>query len=134
MHEPWLQRSQHHSNSVPARPGAPPVCYAARRRFTKLDSSRGGGSRGAPRRRNSVKAAEVKSRIEAGLPGSRASVRSDDDTHFEAVVIAAQFNGQRPLKRHQQVYATLGDAVGREIHALSIEALTPEEWSARGGT
>ena len=76
---------------------------------------------------------EIKSRIEAGLPGSRATVRSDDNTHFEAQVIAPQFAGQRPLKRHQQVYATLGEAVGREIHALSIEALTPEEWSARGG-
>jgi acid stress-induced BolA-like protein IbaG/YrbA len=81
-----------------------------------------------------VNAAELKSRIEAGLPGSQANVRSDDDVHFEARVVAAQFGGQRPLKRHQLVYATLGDAVGREIHALSIEALTPEEWSARGGT
>ncbi|SRR5579871_992480 len=81
----------------------------------------------------SVNPAEVKAQIEAGLPGSRASVRSDDNTHFEALVVAAQFAGQRPLKRHQQVYATLGAAVGREIHALSIEALTPEEWSARGG-
>jgi len=80
-----------------------------------------------------MKAAEIKTRIEAGLPGSRATVSSDDDTHFAAVVVAAQFSGQRPLQRHQQVYAALGAAVGREIHALSIEALTPEEWSARGG-
>ena len=78
--------------------------------------------------------AEVKARIEAGLPGSRVVVRSEDETHFEAVVIAPQFTGRRALQRHQQVYATLGQAVGREIHALSIEAHTPEEWSARGGT
>ena len=81
-----------------------------------------------------MKVAEVKAKIEAGLPGSRADVRSDDEVHFEAVVIAAQFAGRRPLQRHQQVYATLGSVVGREIHALSIEAHTPEEWSARGGT
>jgi acid stress-induced BolA-like protein IbaG/YrbA len=81
-----------------------------------------------------MKVAEVKAKIEAGLPGSRAVVRSDDEVHFEAVVIAAQFAGRRPLQRHQQVYATLGNVVGREIHALSIEAHTPEEWSARGGT
>ena len=81
-----------------------------------------------------MKVAEVKAKIEAGLPGSRAVVRSDDEVHFEAVVIAAQFAGHRPLQRHQQVYATLGNVVGREIHALSIEAHTPEEWSARGGT
>jgi len=81
-----------------------------------------------------MKVAEVKARIEAGLPGSRAVVRSDDEVHFEAVVIAPQFSGRRPLARHQAVYATLGGAVGGEIHALSIEAHTPEEWSARGGT
>ena len=81
-----------------------------------------------------MKVAEVKASIEAGLPGSHVIVRSDDEVHFEAVVIAAQFSGRRPLQRHQQVYATLGAAVGREIHALSIEAHTPEEWSARGGT
>ncbi len=81
-----------------------------------------------------MKVAEVKASIEAGLPGSRVIVRSDDEVHFEAVVIAPQFTGRRALQRHQQVYATLGAAVGREIHALSIEAHTPEEWSARGGT
>ncbi|HXQ31698.1 MAG TPA: BolA/IbaG family iron-sulfur metabolism protein [Steroidobacteraceae bacterium] len=81
-----------------------------------------------------MKVAEVKARIEAGLPGSRAVVRSDDETHFEAVVVAPQFAGQRALNRHQLVYATLGGAVGRELHALSIEAHTPEEWAARGGS
>jgi acid stress-induced BolA-like protein IbaG/YrbA len=80
-----------------------------------------------------MKVAEIQAQIEAGLPGSRAVVRSDDETHFEALVVAPQFAGQRPLKRHQLVYATLGSAVGHEIHALSIEAHTPEEWAGRGG-
>jgi BolA protein len=31
------------------------------------------------------------------------------------------------LQRHQLVYSALGDLVGGEIHALSIEALTPDE-------
>ena len=79
-----------------------------------------------------MNAAEVKSRIEAGLPGSQATVQSEDDVHFAARVVAAQFAGLRPLQRHQRVYATLGEAVGREIHALSVEALTPEESAARG--
>lgn len=79
-----------------------------------------------------MNAAEVKSRIEAGLPGSRVTVQSDDDVHFAARVVATEFSGLRPLQRHQRVYATLGDAVGREIHALSVEALTPEEADARG--
>ena len=79
-----------------------------------------------------MNAAEVRARIETGLPGSRVEVRTDDDTHFAARVIAPQFAGKRPLQRHQLVYAALGAVVGRELHALSIEALTPDEWAASG--
>lgn len=71
--------------------------------------------------------------IEAGLQGARAIVRSDDGTHFEAVVISPGFAGKRALQRHQMVYAALGDRVGGEIHALSIRACTPEEWRAIDG-
>ncbi|MGH8495349.1 MAG: BolA family protein [Gammaproteobacteria bacterium] len=70
--------------------------------------------------------------IEAGLAGASATVRSDDDTHFEAVVISPDFAGKRPLQRHQMVYATLGDRLGGDIHALSIRACTPEEWAKAG--
>ena len=69
--------------------------------------------------------------IRAGLPGSSVSVQSDDNTHFAARVVAREFEGKRSLARHQLVYRTLGELMGREIHALSIEALTPDE-SARG--
>lgn len=65
--------------------------------------------------------------IRAGLPGAIVQVESDDNTHFASRVIAPQFAGKRPIARHQLVYATLGALMGREIHALSIEALTPEE-------
>jgi acid stress-induced BolA-like protein IbaG/YrbA len=68
--------------------------------------------------------------IQAALPGARVNVRTDDDTHFEAVVVAAQFEGKRSLQRHQLVYAGLGAKMGREIHALSIQAYTPAEWQA----
>ena len=58
--------------------------------------------------------------IEAGLAGSRALVKSDDNVHFEAVVIAAAFEGCRSVQRHQLVYGTLGKAVGNEIHTGRI--------------
>ena len=76
---------------------------------------------------------EVTQLIRAGLPDAEVRVMTDDDTHFEAVVVALQFEGRRPLQRHQLVYATLGPRMGREIHALSIQAFTPGEWrDARG--
>ena len=68
--------------------------------------------------------------IIAGLPGSTVAVHSDDNTHFEAVIVSPEFAGKRPLQRHQMVYKTLGDKMGGEIHALSIEALTPDEQAA----
>ena len=76
---------------------------------------------------------EVTRLIQAGLPDARIRVLTDDDTHFEAVVVAPQFEGKRPLQRHQLVYAGLGPRMGREIHALSIQAYTPAEWQAAGG-
>ena len=65
--------------------------------------------------------------IRAGLPGAQVRVQSEDNTHFAARVVAPEFEGKRSLARHQLVYRTLGELMGREIHALSIEALTPEE-------
>ncbi|MEJ0085409.1 MAG: BolA/IbaG family iron-sulfur metabolism protein [Pseudomonadota bacterium] len=69
--------------------------------------------------------------IRSGLPGATVSVESDDNTHFATRVITAAFEGKRPIARHQLIYQTLGNLMGREIHALSIEALTPAEHSAK---
>ncbi len=79
-------------------------------------------------------ASEVTRMIESGLPGAVVRVSTDDDTHFEAVVVAAQFEGKRTLQRHQMVYAGLGERMGREVHALSIQAYTPAEWQAASAT
>lgn len=76
---------------------------------------------------------EVARLIRAGLPGAQVHVQSEDHTHFSARVVARQFAQLRTLARHQLVYGTLGELVGRQIHALSIEALTPEESGARDG-
>ena len=65
--------------------------------------------------------------IQAGLPGAKAIVKSDDNVHFEALVIAPAFAGKRPVQRHQLVYATLGTRMGNEIHALALQVFTPEE-------
>ena len=77
---------------------------------------------------NPEKVAEL---IRAGLPGAQVLVQSPDNTHYSARIIAQAFNGKRGIARHQLVYAALGELVGREIHALSIEALTPEECASR---
>ncbi|HEU4626036.1 MAG TPA: BolA/IbaG family iron-sulfur metabolism protein [Steroidobacteraceae bacterium] len=70
---------------------------------------------------------QVAELIRAGLPGAEVRVESDDNTHFAARIVSAEFAGKRAIARHQLVYRTLGELMGREIHAMSIEALTPEE-------
>ena len=70
---------------------------------------------------------QVAELIRAGLPGAEVRVESDDNTHFAARVVAKDFAGKRPIARHQLIYRTLGELMGREIHAMSIEALTPDE-------
>ena len=75
----------------------------------------------------------IRQLIEAGLPGARAKVHGPDGVHFEATVIAEAFAGKLPLARHRMVYATLGERMGGEIHALSLKTLTPAEADAAGG-
>ena len=68
--------------------------------------------------------------IEDGLPGARAQVQGEDGVHFEATVVAAAFAGKLPLARHRMVYATLGEKMGGEIHALQLRTVTPAEAAA----
>ena len=75
---------------------------------------------------------QVAQLIEDGLGDSHAMVTSEDNVHFEAVVIAPAFAGKRAVQRHQLVYGTLGSAVGNEIHALALQVFTPEEYAGHG--
>jgi len=71
--------------------------------------------------------------IEQGMPGAEVRVMSDDNTHFQALVISDAFADKRPLARHQMIYKCLGNLMGAEIHAMSIRAYTPGEWAAIEG-
>ncbi|WP_371365933.1 BolA family protein [Pseudomonas sp. QL9] len=53
------------------------------------------------------------------------------ETHFKAVVVSPQFAGLNAVKRHQKVYATLGELMG-QFHALALHTYTPEEWAEQG--
>lgn len=72
--------------------------------------------------------AAIEKLIEEGIPDATVRVSSDDNRHFQAVVVSDAFAGLRATARHQLVYRCLGERMGNEIHALSIRALTPDEW------
>jgi acid stress-induced BolA-like protein IbaG/YrbA len=73
----------------------------------------------------------IRGAIEAKLPCERVEVRGDGH-HFEALIVSRAFDALSKVRRHQLVYAALGDRMREEIHALSMTTLTPAEWSDRG--
>jgi len=71
---------------------------------------------------------ELEALIKAGIPGADVTIKGDGD-HFEATVVSEQFEGRSMVQQHQMVYATLGDRMGGEIHALALHTYTPENWA-----
>lgn len=55
------------------------------------------------------------------------------ETHFKVVVVSNRFAGQGLVQRHRAVNSTLAEELRSGVHALAIEALTPEQWKDRGG-
>jgi acid stress-induced BolA-like protein IbaG/YrbA len=76
---------------------------------------------------------EIKRLIEVGLPGAYVEVRdtTGGGDHFEAIVVSPEFEGKGLVERHQAVYSALGDAMRERVHALSLQTLTPAQYSNR---
>ena len=58
----------------------------------------------------------------AGHEGARAG-----GGHYIVTIVSSAFEGKKLIERHRMVYDALGDAMQRDIHALSIKALAPGE-------
>ena len=84
--------------------------------------------------------AEIRARLEAEL--SPESLQVEDESHmhvghegakeglghFRVLVVSDRFRGQSPIKRHRLVYQAMGDLMQTDIHALAIDAFTPDEF------
>ena len=76
-------------------------------------------------------AQELESIIRAGLPCEHMQLEGDG-RHWFATIVSNEFEGKRPVARHQRVYATLGEKMATdEVHALSMKTFTPAEWAAQ---
>jgi len=72
---------------------------------------------------------EVKSLIEAGMPGSTVTV-TGDGSKFEATVVSAEFEGKTMVQEQKMVYATVNQEItSGALHALTIKAYTQSEWA-----
>ena len=68
----------------------------------------------------------IEASIAAGIVCESVDV-AGDGAHFEARIVSSAFEGLSRVRRHQLVYAALGDRMREEIHALSMTTLTPAE-------
>jgi acid stress-induced BolA-like protein IbaG/YrbA len=72
----------------------------------------------------------IKRAIESGMTCEHVEVVGDGQ-HFQAVIVSEAFAGLPKVRQHQLVYAALGDRMREEIHALSMQTLTPAQWAQR---
>lgn len=75
--------------------------------------------------------ADVRTFIAAGLDCAVLEVEGDG-RHFFATIVSREFEGLPRVRRHQRVYAALGDRMREQIHALSMKTLTPGEFAVSG--
>ncbi len=81
--------------------------------------------------------AELRRRLEAALGPCRLEVLDEGHLHlghaaagrghYRVRIVAEAFRGLPPLERHRRVYAAAGDLLPGRIHALAVEARSPEE-------
>ena len=68
---------------------------------------------------------EVRSRIEAGIPGAEVEVQSPDEVHFRAHVRASAFDGLSRVHQHRLVMDIFSGELGGAIHALELKTEVP---------
>ena len=71
--------------------------------------------------------AAIEQRILQAMPGADVRVMSEDNVHYSARIVSADFSGRSRIERHRLVHAAIGPELGREIHALSLDLKSPEE-------
>ena len=75
---------------------------------------------------------DVKRYIQEGMQCQHVEVVGDGH-HFEAVIVSEAFRGKSRIQQHQLVYRALGERMREEIHALSMQTYTPEDWQQQAG-
>jgi acid stress-induced BolA-like protein IbaG/YrbA len=70
----------------------------------------------------------IKEKLESALVLQECIVKGENGS-FQVIVVADFFNGMSRVKKQQTIYAPLTEEIAsNEIHALTIKALTPDEW------
>ena len=73
---------------------------------------------------------DIKQLLELNIQNAIVTI-TGDGTHFEAVIVSEAFTGKTLVQQHQIVYQALGGKMGTDIHALSLQTYTPEQWDKK---
>ena len=77
-------------------------------------------------------AATVKTLLESHLEDCEIQVQGEGN-HYDITAVGALFDGLRPVKKQQLVYAALSEHIADgTIHAVNIRTFTPAEWQVQG--
>jgi BolA family transcriptional regulator, general stress-responsive regulator len=88
---------------------------------------------------NEARSAEIRARLEAAFAPDVLEIideshrhaghagAKDGRGHFAVKIVSAKFVGTKRLERHRMVYSALGSMMQTDIHALSVNALCPDE-------
>ncbi|CAK8692110.1 unnamed protein product [Clavelina lepadiformis] len=60
------------------------------------------------------------------------SVPPGSESHFKVVIVSDAFEGKSPIQRHRSINTLLGEELSSSVHALSIQAKTPDQWEKSG--
>ncbi len=62
-----------------------------------------------------------------------AGAREGGESHFSIAIVSSTFMGKSKIARHRVIHGLLAEELAGPVHALSVSALTPEEFAARRG-
>lgn len=83
------------------------------------------------RLREALAAVHVEVVDESHLHAGHAGAKSGGG-HYRALIVSERFAGLSRVRAQQLVYGAMGAWMGKEIHALSMQTLTPEAWQGAG--
>jgi len=61
------------------------------------------------------------------------NVPKGSESHFKVVVVSDDFKNHNLIARHRMINNLLKSQIDGPVHALSIHAMTPDEWLEKGG-
>lgn len=81
----------------------------------------------------------IETQLQASLPLTHLTVENEShnhggsgtETHYKVTAVSEAFAGVGAVKRHQQIYSLLSDALTNGVHALALHTYTPTEWEQK---